>query len=114
MYPLEFYLGLLLIAAPLSIQVIIYPLARLCFRKVPAFIIWWICFGVNNVLLFLFTVYESTNNLNDEDAFDDIIFMILWVPWYIGVLIWGIVKTVKADAKASKKRYENNTDDTAV
>lgn len=89
----------LVIAAPLIIQLILYPIAKRCFKKISSTLIWWVCFIVDTILLGI--------SCMDMDYFDDFIVMLIWSPWYIGVLIWGIVKSVIVAVKASKKKSDD-------
>lgn len=103
-------LGFLLITAPLVIQLIIYPISKLCFKKAPSTLLWWICFGVDTALLglivFLYLLF-LTEEAEPMDVLVSVYLVMIWIPWYICVLIWGIVKSVIAAVKTSKKKSDD-------
>lgn len=95
------YVGFFLIlSAPLLIQWILFPIAKLCFKKAPSHKIYSVCLAVNTVLLFMLKeMYLNSQNPNEMepmDAFDGIIIMALWSPWYIVILISCIIRIITA------------------
>lgn len=89
---LMFFIGPLL-------QLLFYPFARLVLKKLPPPLLYWGCFVLNTVLLWLFANYEMSlqdpAEIEPMDAFDGLIQILIWAPSYLGVLIFGIVTTVK-------------------
>lgn len=112
------FVGLLLIAAPLTIQLILYPLARLCFKKVPAHVMYWLCFVVNTILLHMIKMSylnsQDPAEMEAFDAFDGLVMTLIWAPWYIGVLIWAIAKSIIAAKSKKNKESDSIADDNVI
>lgn len=103
------FVALLLMFAPLIIQLILFPIAKKVFREVPMHWIYTICLAINTFLLFILKEWLTSGNSSESkpmDAFDDIIIIATWSPWYIGVLISCIVRMVKA--RKSAETDKNN------
>lgn len=99
--------------APLMIQLILYQIAKRCFKKIPLTATWWICFAVNTFLLLAFVIASNIYVYNSDKmyAYNGIITVIAWAPCYIVILIYGIIESVKAVKSDIKEKSADNTDD---
>ncbi|HAJ96784.1 MAG TPA: hypothetical protein DCO72_03505 [Ruminococcus sp.] len=107
----------LFIAQPMVIQVILYSIAKLIFRKIPQHQLYAVCLVINAILLILERQYylsiedidqESMDELADF-AFADLALITIWILWYIGVLIVGIVKFVKSRKNMTDENSNSNS-----
>lgn len=106
---------LFFIAPPLTIQLILYPIAKLCFKKIPSHKIYTACLVVNTILLLILKQWylssQDPSEMEPLDAFDGIIITIIWAPFYIGVLMWCIIENVKAKKADQKDEIDQNEAD---
>ncbi len=103
----------LFMAQPMVIQVILYSIAKLIFKKIPKHQLYDVCLVINTILLILERQYylsmEDIDTTEAMDAFNDLILISMWLPWYIGVLIIGIVKIVKSRKNMTDKNSNSNS-----
>lgn len=103
----------LFIAQPMVIQMVLYSIAKLIFKKIPQHQLYVVCLVINTILLILERQYylsvEDIDEMQAMDAFNDLVLIIMWLPWYIGVLIIGIVKIVKSRKNMTDKNSNSNS-----
>lgn len=109
---LEFMACILIIAPPLIIQLILYPIAKLFFKKIPSHKIYSVCLVINTILLIIFKKWllssPDPSEMDPMDAFDGMIITILWAPWYIGILISCIIRNVTAKKSEKEDEIDQN------
>ena len=90
---------LLFFSGPLCLQLLFYLPSKKAFRKTPPPILYWICLALNTAILIFQICYtdqrQDPAEMEAMDAFDTLLQVILWLPSYLGVVIAGIVTTVK-------------------
>ncbi len=109
---INFIGGVLFFAAPLAIQLVLFPVAKLIFRKTPSHRLYTVCLIINTFLLF-FIKQDYLNSLTYEepfDAFDDLIISVIWAPFYIGIIISCIVRTAIASKKENTDEEKETVD----
>ena len=109
---INFMDAVLFFVAPLAIQLVLFPIAKLIFRKTPSHALYTVCLIINTFLLFLIK-QDFLNSLTYEepfDAFDSLIISIMWAPYYIGIVISCIVRTAKASKKENTDEEKENVD----
>lgn len=113
---INFMGGVLFFAAPLAIQLILFPVAKLIFKKTPSHRLYTVCFIINTILLF-YIMNDYLNSVNSDepfDAFDSLIISIMWAPFYIGIIISCNVRTAKASKSDETKDDDQNNIDTQI
>lgn len=115
---INFIFEILFLIAPFAIQLILYHIAKLCFKKIPSHKIYSVCLVVNTILLFIignwYLSSQDPSEMDPLDAFDGIIIMMLWAPWYIGVLISCIIRNVIAKKSDKKDETDQNKADSEL
>lgn len=107
-----FISDILFFVAPLAIQLVLFPIAKLIFRKTPSHELYTVCLIINTFLLFLIK-QDYLNSLTYEepfDAFDSLIISIMWAPYYIGIVISCIVRTAIASKKENTDEEKETVD----
>lgn len=98
--------AILILFAPLIIQWTLYLISKKCFKKTSANDIYTICLVINTVLLCILKNMLISEPEEPMDAFDGLILIIIWSPWYIAVLISCIVRCIKASEDKKNEESE--------
>lgn len=109
---INFMGGVLFFVAPLAIQLVLFPVSKLIFRKTPSHELYTVCLIINTFLLFLIK-QDYLNSLTYEepfDAFDSLFIFIIWAPYYIGIVISCIVRTAIASKKENTDEEKETVD----
>lgn len=94
---------LFFVISPLTIQYLLFLPAKMIFKKTPTHILYAACFLLNTVLLivlhYIMSTWDDPAEMKPMDAFDGMIWYLLWLPWYIGVLISCAVRMIRSKKK---------------
>ena len=86
-------------AAPLLIQLVLYAAAKRILRRLPDAAVYVLCLLATTALLYLLYLWNiaplDPEDMDKFDAFDGLMTLCLWAPWYLGIVIAGIVKAVR-------------------
>ncbi len=104
---IHFIIGILFLIEPLAIQFLLYGSAKFILKNISRNRLYTACLIVNTILLAISKeIYLNSQNpaeMEAMDAFDGVIMMIIWSPWYIGILISCIVRNIKSKNKQQQK-----------
>ena len=86
-------------SAPLLIQIVLYAAAKRIFRKLPDAAVYVLCLLATTALLYPLYLWNiapfDPEDMDKFDAFDGLLTLCLWAPWYLGIVIAGIVRAVR-------------------
>ncbi len=89
---------LLFLTAPLGIQYVLYLSAKLLLKRIPRPILYAGCFLLNSVILAILHYYfclPEPDDMEPMDGFTGLFLGMIWLPFYLGVLLSGIVRIIR-------------------
>lgn len=60
------------------------------------------------ILKYYLSGLDDPDEMQAMDAFDDLILIIIWLPWYIGVLISCAVRNIRSIRNKNKADVSSN------